>query len=47
MTATKLDLRLMQTTDLHAHILAYDYLLDRPADKMGLSRLASLIRTAR
>lgn len=47
MTATKLDLRLMQTTDLHAHILAYDYLLDRPADKMGLSRLAGLIRAAR
>lgn len=27
--------------------MAYDYLSDRPADRMGLARLASLIRTAR
>lgn len=37
----------MQTTDLHAHLLAYDYLSDRESDRMGLSRLASLIRAAR
>lgn len=42
-----LDLRLLQTTDLHAHVLAFDYLADRPADKNGLSRLAHLIRAAR
>jgi 2',3'-cyclic-nucleotide 2'-phosphodiesterase / 3'-nucleotidase len=46
-TQTKLDLRLMQTTDLHAHIMAYDYLADRPTDRTGLVRLASLIRSAR
>lgn len=37
----------MQTTDLHAHLMAYDYLSDRPADRFGLVRLASLIRNAR
>ena len=42
-----LDLRLMQTTDLHAQLLAYDYLVDRPSDRIGLSRVASLIRSAR
>ena len=44
---TTLNLRLLQTTDLHAHLLAYDYIADRPADRMGLTRLASLIRAAR
>jgi len=42
-----LELRLLQTTDLHAHILAFDYLSDRAADTNGLSRLADVIRTAR
>jgi 2',3'-cyclic-nucleotide 2'-phosphodiesterase/3'-nucleotidase len=42
-----LDLRLMQTTDLHAQLLAYDYCVDRPSDRIGLSRVASLIRSAR
>lgn len=37
----------MQTTDLHAQLLAYDYLVDRPSDRIGLSRVASLIRSAR
>ncbi|MGR3506638.1 MAG: bifunctional 2',3'-cyclic-nucleotide 2'-phosphodiesterase/3'-nucleotidase [Paracoccaceae bacterium] len=46
-TQTTLDLRVMQTTDLHAHIMAYDYLADRPSDRTGLVRLASLIRSAR
>lgn len=40
-------LRLMQTTDVHGHLMAYDYLSDRPGQRMGLSRLASLIRAAR
>jgi 2',3'-cyclic-nucleotide 2'-phosphodiesterase/3'-nucleotidase len=37
----------MQTTDLHAQLLAYDYCIDRPSDRIGLSRVASLIRSAR
>lgn len=43
----EIDLRLLQTTDLHAHLLAYDYSSDQPADRMGLARLASLIHAAR
>lgn len=46
-TTATLDLRLMQTTDLHAHLLAYDYLVDRASDRIGLSRVASLISSAR
>ena len=46
-SALTLDLRLMQTTDLHAQLLAYDYGSDRPSDCIGLSRVASLIRSAR
>lgn len=44
---TTIDLRLLQTTDIHAHILAYDYLADCPTDRTGLARLASLIKSAR
>ncbi len=40
-------LRIMATTDLHAHLLAYDYYRDRAIDTAGLSRTASLIRAAR
>lgn len=46
-TDSLLDLRLLQTTDLHAHILPFDYLSDRPAHRNGLSHLASVIRRAR
>jgi 2',3'-cyclic-nucleotide 2'-phosphodiesterase/3'-nucleotidase len=35
-------LRIMGTTDLHAHILPYDYCADRPADTVGLARTAAL-----
>ncbi|WGW05529.1 hypothetical protein [Tropicibacter oceani] len=37
----------METTDLHAHLVAYDYYHDRPSDTVGLSRTATLIRQAR
>lgn len=37
----------MQTTDLHAHILAFDYLCDRAANINSLSRLAAVIGAAR
>lgn len=42
-----LDLRIMATTDLHMHVLGYDYLADRPSDRIGLSRAAALIARAR
>ncbi|SEQ02222.1 bifunctional 2',3'-cyclic-nucleotide 2'-phosphodiesterase/3'-nucleotidase [Thalassovita taeanensis] len=44
---TQIHLRILQTTDIHVHLLPYDYFADRPNDMMGLSRTASLIETAR
>lgn len=40
-------LRLLHTTDNHMAILPYDYFADRPANTMGLTRTATLIRAAR
>lgn len=40
-------LRIMETTDLHAHIWAYDYYADKPVDTVGLARTASLIQSVR
>lgn len=40
-------LRILHTTDLHMHLSAYDYFLDRQNPKLGLSRVASLIKQAR
>src|SRR6202035_489941 len=45
--AARLRLRLMGTSDLHANIFAYDYYRDRPDDRVGLAKTASLIATAR
>ncbi|MGR3463979.1 5'-nucleotidase C-terminal domain-containing protein [Limimaricola sp.] len=42
----RIALRLMCTTDLHGHVLPWDYLTDRRAP-LGLSRLAPLIREHR
>ncbi|MGZ3217333.1 bifunctional 2',3'-cyclic-nucleotide 2'-phosphodiesterase/3'-nucleotidase [Paracoccus sp. T5] len=36
-------LRILATSDLHMHLLPYDYLAGRPSDHMGLARTASLI----
>lgn len=38
-----ISLTLLATSDVHAHILSYDYYEDRPVSKPALSRLASLI----
>ncbi len=40
-------LRILQTTDLHGHVLAYDYHRDEPSNATGLSRTATLIAKAR
>ncbi|WP_415184323.1 bifunctional 2',3'-cyclic-nucleotide 2'-phosphodiesterase/3'-nucleotidase [Phaeovulum sp.] len=40
-------LRILETTDLHAHVFAYDYYADRPDDRVGLARTAALIEAAR
>ncbi len=45
--AQRLQLRLLQTTDLHMNLLGWDYYQDKPADEYGLDRTATLIRAAR
>ena len=40
-------LRLLATTDIHAYLAAYDYFRDAPSDRVGLARVASLVRAAR
>ncbi|WP_394218275.1 bifunctional 2',3'-cyclic-nucleotide 2'-phosphodiesterase/3'-nucleotidase [Halobacillus trueperi] len=41
------DLRLMETTDLHSHVMNYDYFSGRQDDKVGLVNTAALINSAR
>lgn len=41
------DLRIMETTDLHVHLHPYDYYADCPDPDLGLARLAELIDHAR
>lgn len=47
MSEVTLDIRLMQTTDLHAHIYGYDYFADQPNSGYGLVHTAALIAQAR
>ena len=46
-TATEVRLRILETTDLHMHLMAYDYYQDKSTDQYGLSRTLSLIKAAR
>lgn len=40
-------IRLLQTNDLHAYMLGYDYFRQQPSQRFGLSHTASLIAQAR
>jgi 2',3'-cyclic-nucleotide 2'-phosphodiesterase/3'-nucleotidase len=40
-------LRIMSTTDLHVHVMPWDYYADRANDTMGLARAAALIAAIR
>ena len=40
-------LRIMETTDLHVHVMPYDYYGDRPNDTMGLARTAAIVNDIR
>src|SRR3989442_12982022 len=42
-----LRLRLLSTTDIHTHIVDYDYYRDQRDVSLGLARTATLIREAR
>ncbi len=44
---TQVHIRILATTDLHVHLLPYDYLSDRPAPALGLSRIAQLVTKIR
>ena len=46
-TAHAVHLRLIETTDLHLHLLPFDYYADREAPGLGLIAAADLIETAR
>lgn len=37
----------MASSDLHMHVMPYDYVLDAPSEQFGFSRVATLIRQAR
>jgi 2',3'-cyclic-nucleotide 2'-phosphodiesterase / 3'-nucleotidase len=43
----QIELRLLETTDLHVHIANYDYYSDRADNSVGLANTASLIVAAR
>ncbi|MBN3096308.1 bifunctional 2',3'-cyclic-nucleotide 2'-phosphodiesterase/3'-nucleotidase [Pectobacterium brasiliense] len=45
--AATVDLRVLETTDLHSNMMDFDYYKDTPTDKFGLVRTASLIHAAR
>lgn len=45
--AQTLKLRLLETTDIHVHLLNYDYYQDKPSDEYGLAKTATLIKAAR
>ncbi|MBN9334596.1 bifunctional 2',3'-cyclic-nucleotide 2'-phosphodiesterase/3'-nucleotidase [Devosia sp.] len=45
--ANQAHLRILETTDLHVAVFAYDYYGDAPNDTMGLARTASIIEAIR
>lgn len=47
LSGDSLQVRILCTSDLHMHLLPYDYYLDRPAPDIGLARTATMIATLR
>ena len=45
--AATVDLRILETTDLHSNMMDFDYYKDTPTERFGLVRTASLINAAR
>ena len=45
--AAEVQLRVLETTDLHMNMLSYDYYQDKTTDQYGLDRTVSLIKAAR
>jgi 2',3'-cyclic-nucleotide 2'-phosphodiesterase/3'-nucleotidase len=42
-----LQVRIMETTDIHVNLVDYDYYRDKPSASLGLAKTASLIKIAR
>ncbi|QVY61305.1 bifunctional 2',3'-cyclic-nucleotide 2'-phosphodiesterase/3'-nucleotidase [Cytobacillus gottheilii] len=42
-----IDLRILETSDIHMNLLNYDYFVDQPSESLGLSKTAALIKQAR
>ena len=40
-------LRILETTDIHTHLVNYDYYRDGASDTVGLAKVATLLKTAR
>lgn len=45
--AEEIKLRIIETTDIHTNVMDYDYYKDKPSQKIGLSRAATLVKQAR
>ena len=45
--AQQLKLRILETTDIHMSLMAWDYYQDKPVEEYGLQRTATLIKAAR
>ncbi|WP_067522304.1 bifunctional 2',3'-cyclic-nucleotide 2'-phosphodiesterase/3'-nucleotidase [Endozoicomonas ascidiicola] len=46
-SAATIDLRVLETTDIHANVMDYDYYKGKPTAKHGLVRVATLVNQAR
>ncbi len=46
-TPDAIDLRILETTDIHVHLVNYDYYSDQSSNNVGLAKTAALVRTAR
>ncbi|MGF1751597.1 2',3'-cyclic-nucleotide 2'-phosphodiesterase [Vibrio cionasavignyae] len=45
--ADEIKLRIIETTDIHTNVMDYDYYKDKPSQKIGLARTATLVKEAR
>ncbi|MEF1186460.1 2',3'-cyclic-nucleotide 2'-phosphodiesterase [Vibrio sinaloensis] len=45
--AETIELRIVETTDIHTNVMDYDYYKDKPSQKIGLTRTATLVKQAR
>ena len=44
--AETIKLRIVETTDIHTNLMDYDYYKDKPSQKIGLTRAATIVKQA-